>query len=385
MGQLWFAQAAKQRQVEHLLTFLNSPPVWLTKNGKAFSDSGDQSNLAPENQEAFADFMVASLKGLEKEGLDVDYISPVNEPQWDWTDGGQEGSPFWNDEIAGIVRLLDVKLEASGLNTKIDIAEAGQIEYLYEVHNRPGRSNQIADFFDGKSRNYIGNLNHVSNTISGHSYFTTSPFQQAVTKRQQLAQAVQNVPDLKYWMSEYCILGDNEGEISGNGKDLGMNAALYMARVIHNDLVVAQASAWHWWLAISPYDYKDGLIYISKSETDGDFEESKMLWALGNYSRFIRPGYERVSLIVNDQEEQNQDLLASAYQDPDSDHLVIVVLNSSNQDAKVSLQGNFKDLSENFHGFLTDKDHDLAYQPSQPSEHLLIPARSILTLTSQKP
>ncbi|WP_317168887.1 glycoside hydrolase [Lunatibacter salilacus] len=53
-----------------------------------------------------------------------------------------------------------------------------------------------------------------------------------------------------------------------------------MARVIHNDLVIAQASAWHWWLAISPYNYKDGLVYISKSETDGVIEETKMLWIL---------------------------------------------------------------------------------------------------------
>jgi hypothetical protein len=94
-------------------------------------------------------------------------------------------------------------------------------------------------------------------------------------------------------MSEYCILGDNEGEIKGEGKDLGIDPALYMAKVIHNDLVNANASAWHWWIAISPYNYKDGLVYIDKNKTDGDFKSSKMLWALGNYSRFIRPGAVR--------------------------------------------------------------------------------------------
>jgi len=384
-GQLWFAQAAKQRQVEYLLTFLNSPPVWLTRNGKAYATSGNQSNLDPENYGAFADFMVASLQGLKNEGLPVDYISPVNEPQWDWQDGGQEGTPFWNHEIAGIVKSLNTKLTTSGLSTKIDIAEAGQIEYLYETNNRPGRSNQISEFFIENSEIYLGGLSHVSNTISGHSYFTTSPFQQAVTKRQNLSQAVQRIPGLKYWMSEYCILGDNDGEISGNGKDLGINPALYMARVIHNDLAVAQASAWHWWLAVSPYNYKDGLIYISKSETDGAIEESKMLWALGNYSRFIRPGYKRIAIQINEQPEQNQDLLASAFKDPNSDQVVVVLVNSSIQAVEVDLASNLENQSENWEAYLTDKDHDLAYIQFQNNTEILVPARSILTITTKKP
>lgn len=384
-GQLWFAQAAKQRQVEYLLTFLNSPPVWLTRNGKAYATSGNQSNLAPENQGAFADFMVASLQGLKNEGLQVDYISPVNEPQWDWQDGGQEGTPFWNHEIAGIVKALDEKLTSSGLNTKIDIAEAGQIEYLYETNNRPGRSNQITEFFEPGAENYLADLSHVSNTISGHSYFTTSPFQQAVAKRQILSQAVQRIPGLKYWMSEYCILGDNDGEISGNGKDLGINPALYMARVIHNDLAVAQASAWHWWVAVSPYNYKDGLIYISKSETDGKIEESKMLWALGNYSRFIRPGYQRIAIQIIDQSEQNQDLLASAFKDPNSDQTVVVLVNSSIQKVEVNLASNLENHSGNWDAYLTDKDNDLAYIQLQSNAEILVPARSILTITTKKP
>ncbi|MDN3690712.1 glycoside hydrolase [Cyclobacterium jeungdonense] len=384
-GQFWLAHTAKEKKVEYLLAFLNSPPVWLTRNGKAFVDSGKQSNLASENQAAFANFMVATLMGLKEEGLAVDYISPVNEPQWDWEDGGQEGTPFWNREIASIVRSLDAKLQESGLSTKIDIAEAGQIEYLYGEHNRPGRANQIREFFEKDSENYIGDLAHLSTAISGHSYFTTSPVHQAVRKRELVANAVQQVPRLKYWMSEYCILGGNEGEISGSGKDLGMTPALYMARVIYHDLVVAQASAWHWWLAISPYDYKDGLVYISKSETDGDMEESKMLWAMGNYSRFIRPGYRRVSATLTDQQMQNKDLLASAYRDPESGNLVIVLVNANNSEAKVSLQVERDGIPEEWAGYLTDKDHDLAFRSILSPEEVLVPASSILTLTTGVP
>ncbi len=384
-GQLWLAKAAQSRSVEHLLAFLNSPPVWLTKNGKAYASNANESNLAPENHEAFASYITATLQGMQQEGLQVAYISPVNEPQWDWTDGGQEGTPFWNDEIAAIAKALDKKITQSGLQTKIDIAEAGQIEYLYGVHNRPGRSDQISEFFDQNSPNYVGDLTNLSKNISGHSYFTTSPFQQAVSNRKQVAQAVASIPGLGYWMSEYCILGDNDGEIEGNGKDLGITPALYMARVIHNDLTVAQASAWHWWLAISPYDYKDGLVYITKTESDGEYQTSKMLWALGNYSRFIRPGFHRIGVKINGQAEQNQNLLASAYQAPDTGELVVVVVNSSIEDAQLTLDPSPLNKPASWKGYLTDQENDLASLTFTDGENMLIPARSIVTLISKTP
>jgi hypothetical protein len=150
-------------------------------------------------------------------------------------------------------------------------------------------------------------------------------------------------------------------------------------------LVVAQASAWHWWLAVSPYNYKDGLIYISKSETDGAIEESKMLWALGNYSRFIRPGYKRIAIQINEQPEQNQDLLASAFKDPNSDQVVVVLVNSSIQAVEVDLASNLENQSGNWEAYLTDKDHDLAYIQFQNNTEILVPARSILTITTKKP
>nr|MBI1232093.1 xylanase [Cytophagales bacterium] len=379
-GQTWFARAAKERGVQHLLLFVNSPPVWLTRNGKSFADDGTQSNLAAEKQAEFAEYMVASLVGLQQAGLSIDYISPVNEPQWDWKDGGQEGSPFWNHEIAAIVRKLEAGIYRHALDTKIDIAEAGQIDYLFSEHNRPGRANQIRVFFHKESEHYLGNLAHVSRAISGHSYFTTSPFHQAVAKREQLAQAITQVEGLKYWMSEYCILGDNAGEISGSGRDLGIDAALYMAKVIHNDLVVAQASAWHWWLAISPYDYKDGLVYISKSETDGEFAPSKMLWGLGNYSRFIRPGFRRISISPSNQKLTNKDVLVSAYKDPRSDELVVVLVNSSSEEQQVNILVDGELSGSAWCGYLTDRHHNLAYHEMLAGEPIRIPARSILTL-----
>ncbi|KAA6437049.1 xylanase [Dyadobacter flavalbus] len=339
-GQIWFLNAAKARGVNEFLAFPNSPPVQLTVNKKGYAHNG-KPNLAASNFPQFATYLADVITGVSKKtGITFNHISPVNEPQWDWSDGGQEGTPFYNNEIAQITRSLSSALSGQKLSTKIDIAEAGQIEYLYSEHNKQDRQNQIYAFFDKASANYVGDLPNLSRSISGHSYFTTSPYKAAADKRTKLAESLRNVDGLKYWMSEYCILGDNEGEIKGEGKDLGIDAGLYIAKVIHNDLVNANASAWHWWLAISPYDYKDGLISIDRNKTDGNLQPTKMLWALGQYSRFVRPGAVRTAVTVAGDEK---DLLVSSFLNTNGE-LVSVIINSGTQAREFTL----KSGQENF-------------------------------------
>ncbi|RNL87845.1 xylanase [Sinomicrobium pectinilyticum] len=377
-GQVWFARAAKERDVENFLIFSNSPPVSLTRNGKAYADNGNRSNLSPENYNEFARYLARATEGLGNMGLTVDVISPVNEPQWDWDEGGQEGTSFRNNEIAAITRLLDKELEKRGLNTKIDIAEAGQINYLYETAGKAQRGAQIEAFFRKSSENYVGDLSHLGRVISGHSYFTTSPRSELVRQREELAKTLKKYPGLKYWMSEYCILGDNNNEIKGNDRDLGIGPALYLARVIHHDLVVANASAWHWWLAVSPYDYKDGLIYIDKNKADGNICESKMLWALGNYSRFIRPGFQRVK-VMKTSAGNTGDLLVSGYRDVENKELILVAINSGQEDVKVNFIP-----TEKFPGpvrsYVTSAGKNLEHADIRKGKELVIPGSSIVTL-----
>ncbi|MBE9462676.1 glycoside hydrolase family 30 protein [Dyadobacter subterraneus] len=335
-GQIWFLNAAKARGVNEFLAFPNSPPVQFTINKKGYASNG-KTNLATGSFPQFASFLADVISGVSlKTGITFNHISPVNEPQWDWSDGGQEGTPFYNNEIAQITRFLSAALIKKKLDTKIDIAEAGQIDYLYSEFNKQDRQNQIYSFFNKASANYVGDLPNLSKSISGHSYFTTSPYKTAAEKRTRLSEELKTVGGLKYWMSEYCILGDNEGEIKGEGKDPGIEPGLYVARVIHNDLVNANASAWHWWLAISPYNYKDGLISIDKNKTDGNFQATKMLWALGQYSRFIRPGAVRTGISIN---SDQSDLLVSSYLNT-SGELVIVIINSGTQAKEIVLKSN---------------------------------------------
>lgn len=376
-GQQWFLRAAKQRGVANFLCFSNSAPVQFTLNGKAFADKG-RTNLSPEKYAAFAAYLFKAITGLEQaNGIKFNYVSPVNEPQWAWSDGGQEGCPFNKYEIGGLVKTISKTFADEQLSSKIVIAEAGSIEYLYQPAAKPEKGSQINNFFKQDGTAYIGNQPQVASIIAAHSYFTTSPAGKAMSMRKALADSIATVKDLRYWMTEYCILGDNEGEMNGRKRDLGIDAALYMARVIHTDLAVANASAWQWWTALSPYNYKDGLIYIDKNKTDGNFYSSKMLWALGNYSRFVRPGAIRVDAAPA-LAATNQWVLVSAYKQ--GQNLVIVIVNPGNQ--PVGLNLNVKGGKAAWQrSYTTSAQKELTPDAIGNKQELLIEPRSITTFT----
>ncbi len=361
------------------MAFSNSPPVQLTKNKRGYAYNAIP-NLDATEFDNFSEFLVPTILGVqEKTGITFDYISPVNEPQWDWSDGGQEGTPFYNHDIAQITKSLSKNLTDKSIPTKITIAESGQLEYLYSAFNRPNTSNQITVFFDKNSVDYIGDLPNLEPTIAGHSYWTTSPYQAGKTKREQLMQALDTKSNLKYWMSEYCILGDNDGEIQGNGKDLGIGPALYVAKVIHNDLVNANASAWHWWTAISAYDYKDGLVYVDKTETDGSYQDSKMLWALGNYSRFIKPGAIRIGTEITN---GNDGLFVSAYINTDQ-NMVTVITNSRTDALEMEVKGINGNLTKTKYYQTSETASLKPVELATTNGKITIPARSIVTMVGQ--
>jgi O-glycosyl hydrolase len=378
-GQVWFLKAAKKRGVSQFMGFVNSPPVNFTVNGKAYAVAG-KTNLDASQYSAFADYLSNVVKGVDKiSGVKFNYISPVNEPQWAWSDGGQEGCPYTNTEIAGLVRSIDKSFNQNKVQSKILVAEAGSINYIFSAGDKPGKGNQINDFFGKGSPNYIGDLNNVSKTIAAHSYFTTSPASSAIKSRTELAKSVSQIPGLSFWQSEYCILGDNAGEIDGDKRDLGINAALYLARVIHTDLTVANASAWQWWTAISPVDYKDGLIYVDPNKTDGDYHTSKMLWAMGNYSRFIRPGAIRVDVATVEEKPSNDQLLVSAYKNGKTLTVVIINTNAGNVPVNLNISGG---KIKNVKAFTTSSSGDLKADRIADPQHVIIRAKSVTTLSS---
>ncbi len=94
LGQRNFLKLAKKIwRAIYLLGFLNSPPVYYTKNGLATNTGRDGTfNLQEDRYDDFARFMADVVQGLEKhDSVTLDYISPSTNP----TDIGTGKARSW--------------------------------------------------------------------------------------------------------------------------------------------------------------------------------------------------------------------------------------------------------------------------------------------------
>lgn len=396
-GQQWFMNAAKQRGVKYLLGFAVSPPVYMTINGKACGTGTPQINLSPSRYQDYAGFLVQVCKHFQGTSTPLDYVSPFNEPQWNWgSSNNQEGTAASNTDIAGLVKVLGPGLQTNGVNTHVVIGEAGQVTFLNKT-TTDNRGDQINQWFKPSSPNYIGNIPNVDNTISYHSYFTTCPENTLVTDRQTAAAGAANTnPSLALWMTEFGVLGDICGALNGYPRNTSIDYGLYVAKVIHNDLAVAGASSWQWWLAINPYNYSDGLVYINApsgamdpqlSKTDGLVTDSKQLWCLGNYSRFVRPGMVRVDALLDNQTDAVYaagNIMTSAYIDPIAKTLVVVIVNTRSNPSVISfggLGGAANLIGGNFTAYVTSSTKNLQ-KSTMASGNIQLDPRSVTTLVA---
>lgn len=405
-GYTWMMHQAKKYGVEELIAFTNSPPVQFTKNGLGFKLKKDSSsNLKEDKYEAFASFLAEVIKHFDKNQLHFDYISPVNEPQWDWTgtmgEAKQEGTPWTNEEIYKITKALNNSLNTQRLKTKILITEAAKLDFLY-TSNLPSRSRQIADFWDPKSPLYIGGLSHTTPFVEGHSYFTDEGDASMINTRRSLRDSLKKYKGLEYWQSEYCMLGN--GYRDGKAGRLSpMDYALFLAKIIHHDLVIGNATAWHYWNAYEPGASNQPRYYLiamnrnRAANPDTMFTVTKNIWALGHYSLFIRPGMLRVETSRNDGLADTaiaQNIMISAFKDAAGKKLVVNMINYTTGQKNVILlltgfTGNKAPRLTKKYVTSTKEGDDIKPYPltnakekgSTPAtgNNVLLPARSITT------
>ena len=109
----------------------------------------------------------------------------------------------------------------------------------------------------------------------------------------------------------------------------------------------------------------------------GRLTADKNLWVLGNYSRFIRPGYRRVA--VEGADEMNA-LMASSWVSADGNTLVSVFVNMNRISRKIGLTIEGRS-NKGVKTYVTDKDHDLQYIAAlNDASDLEIPSRSVVTV-----
>ncbi|HYP97614.1 MAG TPA: hypothetical protein VER96_03000 [Polyangiaceae bacterium] len=167
----------------------------------------------------------------------------------------------------------------------------------------------------------------------------------------------------RIWMTEW-----NTGAFKS---ETPLSSALLLARLIQTDLTTASVSAYvHWW-------YKDLV--------DSAGAPNKNLWALGQFSRFIRPGFVRLDAT----NRVGNDLFLAAFKDAAGTGLTLVAVNRGSTDVTFAIQPDSGTLG-NVATYRTSATEDLQDLGSAPSggsfANVTAPAQSISTfVTSVQP
>lgn len=334
---VWFLKEAVKLGVIEVDFFCNSPLERLTVNGMAQMTKGSTQNILPENYDDFAKYVVDVSEHFIGEGIPVKYISPINEPQWEWT-GGQEGCHYEPSKIAGVYRAFLEELQSRDTMDGVMLSgpESGEwggrtTEYVSALLN----DNVLGDYFT---------------VIDNHSYWSDTASKVAYKNWMD-----SHYPDVKLRMSEWCEMV--------NGSDVTMDSAFHLAEVLSEDLTVLNVVSWQNWVGIAPGGYRDGLIYVNEQQKK--FNPLKRLWGYGNYSKFIRPGYQRIDVSTNDEAMEGLKPVAFLGTNEEGDEeLVLVVINEAEEkklllDIPSEVEYNSIDIYE------TSEENNLTYVASR--------------------
>ena len=402
-GSRWFLSKAKEYDVENITGFVTSAPYFFTKNGYTFSTSGITGlNLLDNKYDDFAQYLAEYVKYNTGLGIPIDYLSLINEPQWGWQyDVGaaaQEGTPCTNDEAKNLAEAVNTVFQAENIPTKLILPEAAHYSFLYGTDSSsPNASNQINDFWNSGSSKYLGSLNSVEKTVAGHAYWNNPNVETAISKRKALYQSLESA-NADFWQTEYSILGGDYLQ-NMNETDLKeIDYSLWLARIIHWDLAIANATGWSFWTSLSrvqccDHKYRFGLLNWypnseSRSSSFGTIEITKNLWALGNYSRFVRPGMVRFKIdnkAFSSDVSASNNFMISGFINSGANEIVLVCINyqDSSRDIKLKTSGEELNIEgASFITYTTSSNKNL-FKSTTDIDSVTIPGKSIVTLTAK--
>ena len=305
-------------------------------NGGSYNGSGDNStNLSYASQ--LANYVYAMSNTYQ---VGIYALSMQNEPDADVTsyEACQWTGPQFHDFATNLYNALVSKGFSS---TKIILPESENWSSDTALYTPTlNDSNAAADV------SIIANHNYVANNQVGD---TTVPMQLSTSGK---------------------ALWETEVSQIGGGYDGSITNAIYWAGRIHLFLTAAQANAWHYWWLIALNNDNEGL-------TDTNGVPAKRLYALGQFSRFVRPDYYRIGANNGGSAE------ISAFKDSRSPGFAIVAVNpnSTNLTQTFNLT-NFPDASF-VTPWMTTSNLSLAAQPAvnitNSSFSYDLPALSIVT------
>jgi glucuronoarabinoxylan endo-1,4-beta-xylanase len=270
------AQAARARGASVIATPW-TPPASLKSNNNVVGGTLKTSSYA-----AYASHLQSFVNFFASSGVPLYAISMQNEPDANVT--------YESCSWTGATMDTWVANNSSVLTTKLMMPES---ESFTTSYSDPALN-------DSRAVGHIG-------IIAGHIYgVSPSGYANAINKGKEV------------WMTEHYLTGS------------GISGALAVAKEINDSMSVANYNAYVWWWAHDwpAENYSFGLI-------DANANVKAAGYAMGQYSKFVRPGYLRYNSTYN----PSSNVFVTAY--AGSGHHVIVAINmgSSAVNQPFTIQG----------------------------------------------
>jgi glucuronoarabinoxylan endo-1,4-beta-xylanase len=293
----------------------------------------DGANFSSAYNQPYADQLASFVLNMKTNyGVDLYAISVQNEP--DYITSAYQSCGWNGQQIHNFVPYLSLALSNNGVgSTKIMVAEESdwRFDLAAQTFSDPITSNMVS-------------------IIAAHDYSYIC--------------AQEYTGSLSLWETETSGFG---------GFDPSMTDGLFWADQIQSYMTVANANAFSWWWLIPEGGDNEGL-------TDVYGNPAKRMYVLGQFSRFIRPGYWRIGAFNNAQTS------ISAYKDPVAGNFAILAINSASTNS-----AQYFHLDNFTAGFvapwITDSNLSLALQPAVPVTNgffsYVLPAQSVVTFVGQ--
>jgi len=274
-NQRWWLSAAISRGANIAEAFSNSPPWYMTISGDTRGASGCGDNLQSSQNDAFVDYLTEVVKHFRDSwGVTFRTLDPLNEPMGTWwclASSRQEGAHIGRAQQDLLVQKVGAALVAKGLTgTKVSAPD----------ETAPADSSASVNAYSATSKNYLAQIN--THTYGGNSTDKASIHNLAVSLGKRM------------WMSE---IDGSAGTHNHNDIAPGM----WLAGRITEDINYIRPAAWISWQVIEDEanmvseNANWGMIHADLAGTSQAYYLTKKYYVMGNYTKFIRPGYQIIA------------------------------------------------------------------------------------------
>jgi glucuronoarabinoxylan endo-1,4-beta-xylanase len=338
--QVWLGQLAEQFGVHQFYADAwSAPAVFKTSqsldNGGYLCGVPGESCVDGDFRQAYADWLAAEAQGFAEQGIPLEAVDFVNEPEIGPAYASMYMTP---QQAADFVPYLGQALAALHLPTRVACCDAEG--WLNTTGFDGAQAYTQAVLSDPQSARYIG-------LITSHGY--TSPPTVPLTSQRPV------------WESEWA----NFSPWDAAWNDGTPGDGLTWAQNIQTALTEGNVDAFFYWWGASASTANSGLIQVEGPTIN----LSARYWAFAAFGRYIRPGAVRIGASSPD-----SSLQVSAFRNTDGS-LVLEVLNNSTAAQPVIVQGvSLAGAS----GYLTDETGSLTPETAGPG--LQAPPASLTTI-----